>query len=44
MDDEKKVKEREEAKTKKLETFAVYDTRTRFVVFLFRNPHLLESG
>jgi len=27
-----------------LEAFAVYDTWARFVVLLFRDPHLLESG
>jgi len=28
----------------KLETFAVNNSRARFVVFLFRDPHLLEGG
>ena len=27
-----------------LETFTVNDGRTRFVVFLLGNPHLLEGG
>lgn len=26
-----------------LETFAMYNSRTRFVIFLFRDPHLLEG-
>lgn len=27
-----------------LETFTMYDSRTRLIIFLFRDPHLLEGG
>ena len=31
-------------KQKELEAFSVHDRRTGFIVFLLRNPHLLEGG